>query len=102
MPLGTNRNDLSYFDCPQCGSDAIEEVCSALQYSMICAFYQGHEDYCETNTEGLDIIRYQCYECQFEVCEGSTQMSLYRYLKSKGWLRFEGDTPLADTSDWEA
>lgn len=86
------------FVCPSCDEmDGLEEVCTALQYSTI-SFYNGGVDYCGTETEGLEVVRYQCYHCGHEVCGGGVG-DIYSYLKQRGLLRGEGHG--IPSSDWE-
>ena len=94
-----NRQYIEHFNCPECGNDSIEEVCRAIQYTMIGAFYKGHEDYFDTQTEGTDVTRYQCYECGHTVCDGLPQPSLYLYLKTRGMIKgVDASDPLPE---WE-
>ena len=93
-----DRRLIEYFHCPHCGNDSLEEVCTALQYTTIGGFYDGHVDYIDTETEGLEVQRYQCYECGHTIADGHHGYELYDYLKRKGWLKPHHGIP---TSDWE-
>jgi len=99
MPIIRHR-----FQCPECECDLLEEVSRSITYSMIDSFWSDTEygnwynEWFDTETEDLDVIRYQCRDCGFTVHHGYTD-NLYQELKRKGYIL--EDRPTQPQSDWE-
>ena len=83
------------FKCPDCEHNTLEEVTKALAYTTIGCFYRGYPQYDDTDTEHLEVIRTQCYNCGVVVYEGSCN-DIVQHCIDKGWI--EGMEPALD---WE-
>lgn len=87
------------FECPKCQENVIEEVESALRYSQICGFYDGWPEYDDSEVEGLETLRYQCWGCGMVLKEGYVlKGELQELIKEKGW--YVGAAQTAE-GDWE-
>ena len=84
-----------YFKCPECESNTLEEVSDALTYHTIDCFYDGHEQYGDSETEYVGTRRYQCYACSHVIYEGGCN-DIVQHCIDKGWIEGMETAP-----DWE-
>ena len=88
------------FLCPNCGETSIEEVESAMVYSLISGWYNGYPEYCDSDTEHLETVRFQCWGCGMVILDRwQNQGEIQRIIKEKGW--YEGAPAVVPQSDWE-
>ena len=89
------------FKCPACGDNTLEEAAKAITYTTISNFYRYnstgryHSEYNDTETEYLETIRSQCFNCGFEVYDGSCD-DIAQHCIDKGWIEGMEEVP-----DWE-
>lgn len=97
------------FRCPECGESNLCEVARALNYSWISSFYSyphsnmWYPDYYDGDTEVTDVIRTECSNCGFTVCEGYANPNLGALIIERGWIQEEGQVsgPRAEEPTWE-
>jgi hypothetical protein len=87
--------DRKLFKCPECEDNYLEEVTKAIAYTTISGFYNRYEQYDETDTEYLNVLRTQCMGCGFIVYEGACH-NLFQHCVDRGWIEGMDSTP-----DWE-